>query len=223
MSAWFNNPQELFNEKKLKSFWPTATQTVGERVNASTRFIIYACVILFVIQKDPRVLVMGGVSIGILYTFWQSKIISDPVLRPAQADGRGPSLARGTCEAPDLQNPMANVLMSDYTEYPDRPSACYYPQVKNQIKNYLDDSFPQDGGDIWGSRNQAASRFYSMPNTQIPNDQEGFAQAAFGPQTGGQRCTANGAPSCSPNARGVQGEALGGLDSLGQNQPRSGF
>ena len=90
MSAWFNNPQELFNEKKLKSFWPTATQTVGERVNASTRFIIYACVILFVIQKDPRVLVMGGVSIGILYAFWQSKIISDPVLRPAQADGRGP-------------------------------------------------------------------------------------------------------------------------------------
>ena len=223
MSAWFNNPQELFNVKKLKSFWPTASQTVGERVNASTRFIIYASVILFVIQKDPRVLILGAVSIGILYAFYQSQLISDPVLRPTNADGRGPSLGRGTCEAPDGDNPMANVLLSDYTEQPDRPSACFYPKVKNQIKKYLDDSFPQDGADIWGSRNQAASRFYSMPNTTIPNDQKGFAEACYGAQTGAQRCYANGAPACTGNERGVQGEALAGLDSFGMTQPRSGF
>ena len=223
MSAWFQDHKELFNEHKLKSFWPTASQTVGERVNAATRFIVYAASILFIIQKDPRVLILGGVSIGILYAFWQSKLMVDPVMRPAQADGRGPSLDRATCEAPDKENPMANVLMSDYTEYPDRPGACYYPKVQKQINEYLTDTFPQDGADMYGKRNQAASRFYSMPSTTIPNAQTGFAEACYGAQTGAQRCTAPGAPACSANDRGVQGGALGGLDSLGPNLPRSGF
>jgi hypothetical protein len=224
MSVWFDDPQVL--SKNLLSFWPNDKQDVNERVNATTRFIIYISVILFVIQKDSRVFVLGGVALGVLYAFYTSGIMVNPTMRPAQADGRvHPSLGRTVCEAPTKNNPMANVLISDYTEYPDRPGACYYPKVQNEIAHILDDPgipiAPQDRVD--GYRGTfGLSRLNSMPATTIPNDQTGFAQAAWGVQTGAQGCRM--APGlCSPNARGVQGEALGGLDSLGQNQPRSGF
>ena len=67
-------------------------------------------------------------------------------------------------------------------EYPDRPPAAFYPTVENQVKLNLDDTFPRDAADIYGHRNQAASRFYTMPATTIPNDQTGFAEAAYGPK-----------------------------------------
>ena len=223
MSVWFDDPQSL--SQNLLSFWPNDKQDVNERVNATTRFIIYISIILFMIQKDSRVFVLAGVALGVLYAFYISDIMINPTVRPAHADGRvAPSLARTVCEAPTLNNPMANVLMSDYTEYPDRPGACYYPKVQNQISRYLDDTFLPDQslGDRKVTRNQAASRFYSMPATTIPNDQTGFAEAAWGVQTGAQGCRMSPG-KCSPNARGVQGAAMGGLDSLGQNQPRSGF
>jgi len=223
MSVWFDDPQLL--SKNLLSFWPNDKQDVNERVNATTRFIIYISVVLFIIQKDSRVFVLAVVALGVLYAFYTSDIMVNPTMRPAQADGRvSPSLGREVCEAPSLNNPMANVLLSDYTEYPDRPGACYYPKVQKQIATYLDDTFLPDQslGDRKVTRNPAASRFMSMPATTIPNDQTGFAMAAYGPQTGAQGCRFS-PTTCSPNARGVQGEALGGLDSLGQNQPRSGF
>mgnify|MGYP006863219003 CR=1 FL=1 len=75
---------------------------------------------------------------------------------------------------------MANVLLSDYAGHPDRPGAAYYPTVRDQVKTNLDDTFAQDAADIYGHRNQAASRFYSMPVTTIPNDQTGFAEACYG-------------------------------------------
>lgn len=224
MSVWFDDPQVL--SKNLLSFWPNDKQDVNERVNATTRFIIYISVILFVIQKDSRVFVLGAVALGVLYAFYTSDIMVNPTMRPAQADGRvHPSPGRTVCEAPTENNPMANVLISDYTDYPDRPGACYYPQVQNQIAHILDDPgipiAPQDRVD--GYRGTfGLSRLNSMPATTIPNDQTGFAQAAWGVQTGAQGCRM--APGlCSPNARGVQLEAFGGLDSQGQNEPRSGM
>ena len=224
MSVWFDDPQVL--SKNLLSFWPNDKQDVNERVNATTRFIIYISVILFIIQKDSRVFVLGGVALGVLYAFYTSDIMVNPTVRPAQADGRvHPSLGRTVCEAPTKTNPMANVLLSDYTEYPDRPGACYYPQVQKQIAHIMDDpSIHMAPGDLMnGYRGTfGLSRLNSMPATTIPNDQTGFAQAAWGAQTGGQRCS-NTLTGCTGNERGVQGEALGGLDSLGQNQPRSGF
>ena len=221
MSAWFDNPKQLFNEKNIYKFWPTANQSVSDRVDAATRGILYLAVALYVIQKDPRILILAGVSIGVLYAFYKSDMIAAPAVRPAAADGRKhPSFMRPKCEMPNANNPMANVLLTDYTDFPDRPSACYYPKVQNEVKKYLDNTFVQDSVPAFNYEKSATRQWYSMPSTTIPNDQTGFAQACYGAQTGAQGCRDN--PStCSPNARGVQLEAFAGLDS--SSQPRSGM
>jgi len=181
MSVWFKDPTSLFEKNEMLEFWPTNKQTVDQRINSTTRFIIYVSLALFFIQRDVRVLVLASVAIGALYAFYKSDMITEMASRPVRAtDRKEPSFMRPAYQAPSLDNPMANVLMSDYTEHPDRPGAAYYPTVKMQVKRDLDDTFPTDAADIYGHRNQAASRFYSMPSTTIPNDQTGFAEACYG-------------------------------------------
>ena len=48
-------------------FWPTATMTDLEKLHASTRFIIYATVIIYAYQRDPRIFTIALVSIFVLY------------------------------------------------------------------------------------------------------------------------------------------------------------
>jgi len=222
MSAWFDNPKQLFNENRLLDFWPSAKQSVDERVNSATRAILYIAIALYIIQKDPRVLILATVSIGVLYAFYKSDMIASPAVRPTNADGRvQPDFLRHSCEKPSLSNPMANVLMSDYSEHPDRPSACYYPKVQNQVKKYLDDTLPQQSiVPGFNYEKSAAHQWYTMPVSQIPGDQTAFAEACYGAQTGAQGCR-DDPSSCSPNARGVQLEAFAGIDS--SNQPRTGM
>jgi len=179
-TVWFDDPMNLFAGDKLLKFWPLASQTPEERVNATTRFIIYISIALFIIKKDVRIFVLAAVAMGVLYAFYKSDMITTAVM-PAQADGRkNPEFMRPVYQKPTYDNPMGNVLISDYTEHPDRPGAAFYPNVRGQVRKYLDDSFPQDVADVYGHRNQAASRFYSTPSTTIPNDQTGFAEACYG-------------------------------------------
>ena len=167
-TVWFDDPMNLFAGDKLLKFWPLASQTPEERVNATTRFIIYISLALFIIKKDVRIFVLAAVAVGVLYAFYKSEMITTAV-NPAQADGRkNPGFMRPVYQKPNYDNPMGNVLMSDYTEQPDRPGAAFYPNVRGQVRKFLDDSFPQDVADVYGRRNQAASRFYSMPVTTSP-------------------------------------------------------
>ena len=136
---------------------------------------------MFLIQKDVRILILACIALGVLYAFHKSDMIVETIALPVRSDDRQqPSFMRPTHQVPTKDNPMANVLMSDYAEHPDRPGAAFYPSVKDKIRMNLDDTFAQDSADIYGHRNQAASRFYSMPSTTIPNDQTGFAEACYG-------------------------------------------
>ena len=75
---------------------------------------------------------------------------------------------------PTLDNPMGNVLMTDYTDQPDRPAAAWYPSVRQEVQNEWARIHPFE------RRRDAERNFYTMPNTTIPNDQTGFAQACHG-------------------------------------------
>ena len=50
----FNEPKELFNKNEILKFWPVEDQSAADRVNATTRFIVYATCILYLIRRDIR-------------------------------------------------------------------------------------------------------------------------------------------------------------------------
>jgi hypothetical protein len=86
--------KDIFKTSELMNFWPTAKQSAKERVMATTRFIIYATLVVYLINRDVRVFALGALAFGVLYYMWSSNLISDGLIRPAYGDGRSPSLLR---------------------------------------------------------------------------------------------------------------------------------
>lgn len=70
--------EEIFNSDKILQFWPTEKQSAKERVYATARFILYLSCILYVIRRDVRILIMGTLSLGVLYYMFKNGMIKDP-------------------------------------------------------------------------------------------------------------------------------------------------
>jgi len=211
MKAWFDDPQQLTRADQVTQFWPNRDQTPEDRLNAASRFIIYACCIIYLTRRDPRIFVLGGTVLGVLYVMYKSKMIKETYGMSLNGDGRG-------CQMPTEDNPMANVLMSDYANAPNRLEACYYPTVKPFVNGYVGNRIPYDGGrsgspTVSAKRNLFERQFVSSPVSKIPGDQTAFAEWCYGPKNG-PICRTN-PEMCNPNARGVQLEAFAGIDSAG--------
>jgi hypothetical protein len=213
MKAWFDNPQQLINAEKVLQFWPTREQTPEERVNAASRFVIYVCCVLYLIRRDPRVFVLGLVVLSVIYVLYTSKMVREKY---------GGDTKPAKCQHPTQDNPMANVLITDYTDAPNRLEACYYSNVKPKTG----DRIPYDGGRSRTpmpkyQRNGLDRQFISNPVTKIPGDQTAFAEWLYGPKNG-PTCRSD-TRLCDPNARGVQLEAFAGIGSDGDIRgPRGG-
>jgi len=207
MQAWFDDPQQLTRADQVSQFWPNKDQTPEDRINAASRFIIYACCIIYLTRRDPRIFVLGATVLAVLYVMYKSKMIKETYGIATSGDIAG-------CQMPTMDNPMGNVLITDYTDAPNRLEACYYPTVKPFVKSFLDDRIPYDAGRSRSAmpeyqRNAAARQFVTTAVSNIPGDQTAFAEWCYGPKNG-PMCKSDGGV-CSPNARGVQLEAFGGI------------
>jgi hypothetical protein len=209
--VWFDNPRVLFDVNKVLKFWPTRKQTAAERVNSSTRFILYAASVLYLTRKDPRILVLALMVIAVIYVLYKGNMVREGVAHPMLSHDQD---YRPNCQLPTEDNPLGNVLLSDIGDNPNRPPACYYPSVKPLVEKYLDNTIPYDCGRSRCAmpsrqRKAAARQFVTGPVTTIPGDQTSFAEWCYGKKFS-PMCKSD--PTvCDPNFRGVQLEAFGGL------------
>jgi len=213
MKVWFDDPQQLIRSDQVTQFWPNRSQTPEDRINSASRFVIYACSIIYLIRRDPRIFVLGGTVLGVLYVMYKSKMVKE---------GYGMSVnGYVDCQLPTEDNPMGNVLITDYTDAPNRLESCYYPTVKPIVKSMLDDRIPYDAGRSRSAlpqyqRNAAARQFVTAPVSSIPGDQTAFAEWCYGKKNG-PICRTH-PEMCNPNMRGVQLEAFAGLDFAGDSR-----
>lgn len=227
MVSLFEDPKELVRADKVQEFWPTNDQSAAERVNATARFIVYATCILYLIRRDVRVFVMGATGLGVLYVMERSKMVKEGRARTVVAVRESGAVApwqAASCDLPTYDNPMGNVLMNEYVDRPDRPSACDYSTVDDRVNMMLTDRIPYGPSRSRSAgpehqRNGYSRQFVSMPVTDIPGDQTSFAEYLYGPKNG-PLCRSD-PRMCDPNARGVQLEAFAGLDANGDK--RSGM
>ncbi len=68
---WFKDPFELIRQDKLTSFWPSMKQSSDERINSSSRFIIYASLIAYGFRKDVRILVLALLILTGIYILYR--------------------------------------------------------------------------------------------------------------------------------------------------------
>src|SRR5210317_956025 len=212
MKVWFEDPKQLVKNKRILDFWPNSKQTPAERVNAASRFIIYATCILFVIRRDPRMFVLGATMLSVIYVMYKANMIKEPY---------GTTDKMNVCQKPTKENPLGNVLMTDYTDAPNRLEACYYATAQPLIKKFSSDQVAFDMGRSRSTlpvhkRDVAARQFVTSPVSKIPGDQTAFAEWCYGPKNG-DLCR-NNPRACDPNARGVQLRAFSGLDITGDRR-----
>jgi len=215
MTSWFDKPSELFRSDKITSFWPTNKQSSAERINSSTRFILYTSCVLYLINRDIRVIVLALLVITALFLMYKSGYIKESYKVETQVS---------TCQKPTADNPLGNVLLTDYTDNPTRKEACWYPDVKSGVAEYLDNTVQYGPARTRSptaeyQRKAFARQFMTGPVSSIPGDQTGFAEWCYGKKFSPQ-CR-NDPKNCDADYWGAQTSAFAGIDIAGN--PRTGM
>jgi len=159
--------RKLFEKEELTDFWPTNRQTAEERVLSTTRFILYAMVLLYIIRRDARVIALGILVLAILYGLYTTNMIPDG----ARVVTTGPKQMSGI-RMPSLDNPMANYLMGDDPTYAQQ--APWYPTMKKEVSQAWETIHPFE------KKRDAERNFYTTASSAWPNDQAAFAQSSYG-------------------------------------------
>jgi len=164
---WFQRPEILFQKNRMMEFWPSKFQTYEERVNALTRFILYAGVILSFYKHNSEPFVMAVLLVAVLVVVSRSKnkVLEKLVKRPL-----------GGCQEPSSNNPMGNQLPFDSTT---RQKGCAADLVQDQITENLFAQFPTKGLSTM-NKDFIERQFFSTANTDVVNDQHGFASWLYG-------------------------------------------
>jgi len=182
--------KEIFKSDDLLKFWPTSSQTSKERALATARFVIYATCVVYLIQRDSRIFALGVLVLGVLYYLQQNNMIIDG--KKTIAQGRQVGLLQPEVTFPTRDNPMANVMLTDIIDDPNRPSAAWYPSVRAEVQQQWSDIHPFE------RIRDAERNFYTMPVSTIPGDQTAFAEASFGKKFS-PMCKDQGGAACDPD------------------------
>lgn len=176
---WYHNPKILL--ENVDQFFPNKKLNRVEKINSLARFSIYYSILLILLGQDTKwlsvsiIILLISTFLGTTEKFISINDKSDPK----------------NCTKPTHENPFMNYTLGDLIENPNRPRACKYEDSKNNIRKEFRSHLYSDSSDIWG-KFISDRNYYTMPNTDIVNDQTGFAQWCFGNsgecKTTGQNC-----------------------------------
>ncbi|MEW5315088.1 MAG: hypothetical protein WDW38_006540 [Sanguina aurantia] len=178
---WFQDPRGFFRDDRLAHFLPTRNTTLAVQLNALLRMAIYLAVILLLFRRYSMAVY---VPLGVAVLTYGMYVTNDTGLRDQDAAraARKEGMTREgeVCTVPTHSNPYMNVMLSDY-DNPTRPPACDLSAqaVGDRAESLFEDNLYRDVDDVFQRRTSSHS-FYTMPNTQIPNDQGGFAEWCYG-------------------------------------------
>lgn len=173
-AIWYRNIKLLYSDKRFLEFWPSRDMTFEERVNAIVRFILYATVSIYAWNRKPKYIVYGLVSIVLISIVYKFK----PSRREDLADESVAAVEQRPCQLPTKDNPFGNFMLTDY-DTPNRPPACAYDDVKEDIANKFNENLFRNTSDVY-SKMASDRQFYSTPSTEVCNDRQAFQDFVYG-------------------------------------------
>ena len=196
---WLNDPTILLSHDSITKIWPSRTMDPNEKLNAITRLVIIMTLLGFLITKNIRVVVTGVatlIALVVLY-FAQKKSSKSETVEPYEGFNTmsKEQLNSSDFTRPTVNNPVMNVLMTDYQDNPDRPKAApsYNPIIKDEINKATEDFVVNQFDDKTGIKDRlfkdlgdqfdldmSMRQWYPTANTNIPNDQKAFAEFCYG-------------------------------------------
>lgn len=160
---WFENPKIIFNENRLKEFFPINEMTDIEKLNSIFRLSIYLGIILAIIMKNYMY----------LYIIIISGLFTIVIFRNKKEDF---GFFKNNKTTPTKNNPFMNYnYITDPREKPKSVTSYDNKNVKEEINNYFNKNLFRDVSDLY-QKNNSQRQFYSMPCTDIVNEQTKFAK-----------------------------------------------
>jgi hypothetical protein len=178
---WYEDFREVYQNNQYLEILPMANMSLEQQLNAVYRFFVYLGVILALVQSNYRYLFMivfAAILTIMLYEYDKVKRgRAEQFLRVNDLD----VVNNTVCQRSTVENPFMNPSIADITDNPERPAACRVttPEVQSAIQSNFDARYYQDVNDVFG-KFASQREFYTMPNTQIPNDRETFAKWCYG-------------------------------------------
>ena len=184
-NIWFSNINLLFSKDNLFKIVPISDMSIGEKINAITRFALYLSILLYLTSGNYLyfyIILITVVASYLLYVFngrefFNTNDVNDTDANYENVDNTNDDNTNDVlkdCNPPTNENPLMNPLIGD-NPYKNK-EACNVENntVLENIDKKFCDKLYQNTSSIFANRNNQ-QRFYSMPNTQIPNDQTAFA------------------------------------------------
>lgn len=180
---WYKDVAGFLHPSRLPYFFPTPTMTLAEKLNAALRFSLYFAVVVSLVQRNATAFFVPAfiaIFTYALYAFYEHNKHEER--SSARHNGTAYEVVQGKqCILPSKNNPMGNVLVSDYVLNPQRPPACSITRhaIKARAERIMN-SLYKDVDDIWSARTSTRS-FYQTPIQTIPNNQTEFAEWCYKP------------------------------------------
>ena len=182
---WLNNPKILFHKDKVLEVWPYTQLSFNEKMNATTRFVIYVSLFGYVFLNNYLILLLGVIIISILIITYKYNTIE-------QFESlNSPSLDQGKHSS---KNPLYNVLNSDYVDDVNKEGikedygTTKESEINHQTKQFIYEANKsnKDIGNIFKNLSDkigfesSMRQFYINPSTTIPNNQKDFLNYCYG-------------------------------------------
>jgi hypothetical protein len=204
---WLNEPTILFNKNYIAEIWPNPNMSKERKLNAISRFVLVASILGYLVTLNMKLLFICIVTLAIIAVLYKVQANKEKNKPKEEVTKEGfenvkkiNKLLEEQYTMPSNNNPMMNVLLPEISYNPKRQSGApsFMPLIESDInsstKNFVKDTFSDetneekesikkklfaDLGDNY-TFDDSMRVFYTTPNTQIPNDQGGFAQFCFG-------------------------------------------
>jgi hypothetical protein len=211
---WSNEPTVLMNKNYISELWPTPKMTYEQKLNAVSRLVIILSILGFIFTMSIKMLIVGFITLIVLFVLYATETrptkLSKDILKEGFSNSNNDKIIDGQkiihpetletflksqFEENTKLNPMANVLLTDIQDNPNRKSAPpafnvdvheditasakkmvqkLNPGIKNTNKQLFGDL-----GEKW-NLDQSMRSFYSTASTKVANDQGAFAQFLYG-------------------------------------------
>ena len=171
---WSDSIKILYENDKLKQFFPQKNMTLEERLNSIVRLSLYISSVLVIYSRNHQYIYIFFIALILTYLIYKNRYnaYNDYFLDYAN------NLVHKYIE-PTKNNPFMNISLDDYTKNPNRESMSKKKNVNNEIKNKFNIDLYKDFGDVFEKEN-SQRQFYTTPVTTIPNKQDEFADWLYG-------------------------------------------
>lgn len=190
---WVNKPQVLLDKNQILQLWPLQSFSYNEKNNAIVRIILILCLLGYLTTKSFTIVAISFIALLIMVYLSSKRQSSDyingnegftlkeqedEVVEEDENENENDKVSSS------VNNPLNNLLLSDIhnkakNSQNNHPS---YSDITNNINLQIENNKNNQKDNLWDRLNNDHSNraFYTTPNNNVMNDQEGFANFLFG-------------------------------------------